>query len=138
MAKAIIAGRPYKSFEDLDGVRGMGRRRLESLRGRITFNGSDTSETAASSASTRVLGRQAARPTATERCMQRLAQSKNVNINTATLGEPDILPGIGPVRAQAIIDAREAEPFRTIEDIMKVKRIKEGEFARIKNFIRVK
>jgi competence protein ComEA len=44
-----------------------------------------------------------------------------VNINTATKDELDALPGIGPVKAQAIVDYRNANgPFKTPEDIMMV------------------
>src|SRR4051812_40990840 len=61
-----------------------------------------------------------------------------VNINTATKAELDALPGIGPVKAQAILDYRAANgPFKSAEDIMKVKGIKEGEFAKIKDQISV-
>ena len=48
--------------------------------------------------------------------------------------ELDALPGIGEVKSQAIIEAR---PFKTKEDIMKVKGIKEGEFSKIKDLITV-
>ena len=59
-----------------------------------------------------------------------------VNINTATKEQLDALPGIGPVKAQAIVDYRNANgPFKTPADIMKVKGIKEGEFAKIKDQI---
>jgi competence protein ComEA len=62
-----------------------------------------------------------------------------VNINTATKEELDALPGIGPVKAQAIIDYRSANgPFKTPEDVMKVKGIKEGEFGKIKDQITVR
>ena len=60
---------------------------------------------------------------------------EKININTASKDELDVLPGIGPVRAQAIIDGR---PFKTIEDVMKVKGIKEVEFGKIKDMITVK
>jgi len=59
-----------------------------------------------------------------------------VNINTATKAELEALPGIGPVKAQAIIDYRSANgPFKSTQDIMKVKGIKEGEFGKIRDQI---
>ena len=55
-----------------------------------------------------------------------------VNINTATKEELDALPEIGPVKAQAIVDYRNANGrFKTPEDIMKVNGIKEGTFAKV-------
>ena len=60
---------------------------------------------------------------------------QKVNLNTATLEQLESLPGIGPVKAQAIIDAR---PFSAIEDVMKVNGIKEGVFGEIKDAITVK
>src|SRR5512132_1372466 len=61
-----------------------------------------------------------------------------VNINTATKEELDALPGIGPVKSQAILDYRKANgPFKTPEDIIKVKGIKEGEFSKLKGEISV-
>ena len=45
-----------------------------------------------------------------------------------------MLPGIGPVKAQAIIDGR---PYKNVEDIKKVKGIKEKEFNKIKDVITV-
>jgi competence protein ComEA len=64
--------------------------------------------------------------------------SAAVNINTASKEELESLPGIGPVKAQAIIDHRTANGrFKSVEDIMQVKGIKDGEFAKIKGQIAV-
>lgn len=69
----------------------------------------------------------------------KLAPGTKVNINTAPAEELDKLPEIGPVKAQAIVEYRKANgPFKTPEDIEKVKGIKEGTFAKIKDFIVVK
>ncbi|TKJ28198.1 MAG: hypothetical protein CEE40_12165 [Chloroflexi bacterium B3_Chlor] len=62
-----------------------------------------------------------------------------ININTASAGELEGLPGIGPTLAQCIIDHREAHgPFATVEEIMDVRGIGEGLFEAIKDLITVK
>ena len=61
-----------------------------------------------------------------------------VNINQATAAQLQTVPGIGEVRAQDIVAYREANgPFEDIEDIMQVSGIKEGLFAKIKDYITV-
>ena len=50
-----------------------------------------------------------------------------VDVNAAGLEELTALPGIGPARAQAILDDRAANgPFRYPEDLIRVKGIGEG------------
>jgi len=49
-----------------------------------------------------------------------VCNDEQINVNFATLEELDQLSGIGPVKAQAIIDAR---PFGTIDDLINVKGI---------------
>ena len=59
-----------------------------------------------------------------------------LNINVATEAELCKLNGIGEKRARDIIDYRNTfGEFKTIEDIMKVKGIKQGVFSKIKEDI---
>lgn len=61
-----------------------------------------------------------------------------VNINTADLDTLVLLPGIGPSKAQAIINYREQNGlFMRIEDIQKVKGICPSIFDSIKDFITI-
>jgi competence protein ComEA len=57
-----------------------------------------------------------------------------VNVNTATKEQLETLNGIGPVKAQAIIDYRTKNgPFKSLEDVDKVPGIGEGTIAKIKS-----
>jgi competence protein ComEA len=61
-----------------------------------------------------------------------------VNINTATLGELQTLPGIGAVLAQRIVDYRtEHGGFRSINDLRQVDGIGESKFAQLKDRVTV-
>jgi competence protein ComEA len=130
-AKAIIAARPLKSVDDLEHVRGIGKSRADALKDLVTI-----AEPAAKSATAKAPAKTRAKTADTPaKDTPKPKAGQKVNINTASKEELDVLPGIGPVRAQAIIDAR---PFKSIEDIMTVKGIKEVEFSKIKDMITVK
>lgn len=62
-----------------------------------------------------------------------------VDINTASEAELCNVPGIGAVRAAAIVAYRQQNgSFSSVEDIMNVSGIKEGTFDKIKDSIKVK
>jgi competence protein ComEA len=64
------------------------------------------------------------------------AAAKKVNINTASAQELESLPGIGPAIATRILEYRTAQgPFRTTEELQKVKGIGEITFARLQDLI---
>ena len=61
-----------------------------------------------------------------------------ININTATQQELEALNGIGPVKAQAIIDHRKANgPFKSIEQLKDVKGVGDATFDKIKGDVSV-
>jgi competence protein ComEA len=56
-----------------------------------------------------------------------------VNVNTATASELEMLPGIGAARAQAVIEAREAQGgFKSLDDLLAVEGIGEASLARLR------
>ena len=62
-----------------------------------------------------------------------------VDLNASSSEELQTLPGIGPGRAEAIIDHRESHgPFTRIEDILEVSGIGEKTFESIQHLIRVR
>jgi competence protein ComEA len=139
-AKKIIAGRPYKDLADLKKA-GLSEKAIESIKPFVTIG---TASPAVVEKKPAPLAAKPASPAAAEKeksktpaakASTKLAPGQKVNLNTATKEELEALPEIGPVKAQAIIDGR---PYKTIEDVMKVKGIKEGTFNKIKDSIIVK
>lgn len=61
-----------------------------------------------------------------------------VNINTATETELEKLPGVGPAKAKAIVEDRKKNgPFKTTEDLKRVKGIGDKNFEVMKGEITV-
>lgn len=61
-----------------------------------------------------------------------------VDINRATVDELDTLPGVGPTTAQAIIDHRNRNgPFRSVEDLGKVRGIGPAKLAELRPLVTV-
>jgi competence protein ComEA len=160
-AKKIIEGRPYKSVDDLSKV-GIPAKTIEGMKPQVKVGpppipaakpapAKDPAKVAPTQASPPAAketpakiaptpqkaptpAATAEKTTAKAAAPAKLAPGQKVNINTGTKEQLEALPEIGPVKAQSIIDGR---PYKTPEDIMKVKGIKEGTFNKIKDYITV-
>lgn len=61
-----------------------------------------------------------------------------ININKADAAELQKLPGIGPAKAAAIIEYRQASgPFKVVEDLKKISGIGEKTFDKLKDLVTV-
>jgi competence protein ComEA len=140
-AKEIIAGRPYKNIDDLKKVKGMTDAKLKGIENKITVGAAAApaaAPAAAAPAAKAEKTQKAEKAPKAEKASKetgKLAAGEKVNINTASKDQLDKLPGIGAVKAQAIIDGR---PYSKPEDIMKVKGIKEKQYEKIKDLITVR
>jgi competence protein ComEA len=160
-AKKIIANRPYKNVDELKKA-GLSDKQIKSIGPSVTVGAAPAPAAApaakpapavapapAAAPAAKPATAPAAVPAATapaaaapakaakaeKAAPAKLAPGEKVNINTAPKEKLDALPGIGPVKAQAIIDGR---PFAKPEDVMKVKGIKQGEYNKIKDTITVR
>lgn len=62
-----------------------------------------------------------------------------VNVNTASAEQLELLPGIGPARAAAILEYRkEHERFKRVEDLTQVSGIGERALERIRSHVALK
>jgi competence protein ComEA len=65
----------------------------------------------------------------------KLALNIPININKATLDDLMLIPGIGEKTALQIVQFREKSgKFRILEDLMKIRGIKEKKFAKLKKY----
>jgi competence protein ComEA len=160
LAKKIMEGRPYQSVDDLSRIKGLNKAKIDAIKDKVAVTAAKPAKPTSAPAAAKpqpapappaatpqaapapapakpapAAEKKEVTPSKEAPATGKLAPGEKVNINTASKEVLDKLPGIGPVKAQAIIEGR---PFEKIEDIMKVKGIKEGEFGKIKDLIIVK
>jgi len=143
-ANKIIAGRPYTSVDDLAKA-GLATKKIAALKPLVTVSAARSSSTAPPTKTAPTSAPATAAPPGPTKAdapsvskpataAAKPAPGQKVDINTASKEALEALPEIGPVKAQAIINNR---PYKKIDDIMKVKGIKERTFGKIKDLITV-
>lgn len=60
-----------------------------------------------------------------------------VNLNTATVAQLDLLPGVGEKAAKDIIAFRTRQPFKRIEDLVRVKGFGKKRFEKVRAHLTV-
>jgi competence protein ComEA len=124
LAKEIIEGRPYASVEDLDRVKGLGPAKLAELKGMVKAS----RPVSPPAKKTKAAG-------APSKPAAAAAHAAPIDLNTATAAELEELPGIGPVRAKAIIDGR---PYSSVEDLARVKGFSESKIEDLTDLVVVR
>jgi competence protein ComEA len=140
LAKTIVADReakgPFGALEGLDRVPGIGPGLLAAVGPHLKFSSPATPSFApASGQFARLL------PPPQGGSAQPLGggAAPRVNLNIATLSELDALPGIGPSRAAAILQEREARgPFASVEELSRVPGLGPAAIARLRDRVAVR
>ena len=131
-AKRIIKGRPYHALEDLKQVKGLTDAKVEALLGHVAFGTNIVIQAGAAGTNSVTTAPRS------KSAVDKVGPGEKININRASIAELTRLPGIGQAKAQAIVDYRTQNgAFKAVEDIEKVKGIKNGLFTKLKDYIEI-
>jgi competence protein ComEA len=135
---------PFQSVNDLLEIKGIGPKTLAKLLPRlvsfgVSWQADSLAIVSGSSQTSELKSASKADPTSSPEKKDRQASPSKteltsiVNLNKASLDELCTLPGIGPVKAQSIIDYRkQSGGFTSVEEIVKVKGIGAKTFEKIR------
>lgn len=128
-AEALVRGRqegPYRTPDDLLRVRGVGPALVARIRPHLALGapGPEGAEPPGRRGSARGGG-------------STLAGSGPVDINRADTLALQVLPGVGPALARRIAEARRESPFRTVDDLVRVRGIGPATVERLRPLVTV-
>ncbi len=135
LASAIVADRkragPFERPEALVRVAGLGEGTLSRIRAHLDFTHVPPAPrrrpAPAASSSSGAGGSASARPPP--------VPAPKVDVNRADEATLQTLPGVGPVLARRIVETRRQGPFRTVQDLTRVKGIGPASLARLRDHV---
>ncbi len=119
----------FQSVSDLRRVPGIGPTTVERLRPWLSVQPEGVGRKAA--VSNKDPGRR------TSAGKKEIALGELINVNQATAAELQRLPGIGPKRAQQIVEERQKRPFESIEELRRVSGIGPKTMERLRPYVTV-
>ena len=135
-AEALVRDREtegaFLTAEDLLRVRGVGPALLARLRPRLDLSDPPPGPRGRSSAGDREGARAHDGPPGGGG-----AGRGPVDLNRADTTALESLPGVGPALARRIVEARRAAPFRSVDDLLRVRGIGPATLARLRPLVRV-
>jgi competence protein ComEA len=115
----------FRAVDELRQVSGIGPKMLEKLRPFLYVEAAASDEEAESPPEplrpVRMQVESEKKPLAVR--TKKAALTERIDVNQATAGELQRLPGIGPTLAQRIVEARAKQAFRSVEDLRRVRGI---------------
>ena len=123
-SKKIIAGRPYKSVDDLAKA-GISKTEIDKLGSQVTVGSVRNADVP--------VGRSTASPTADSAVKKSTGAASAVDLNSATQSELEELPGVGPATAKKIVAGR---PYMSIDDLSKAG-VSQSEITKLTPLVKV-
>lgn len=117
-AKAIVESRPYTSLKDFESRNILAASALEKVKGQIAV-----SRTAAKPVTTQIVDEQ-----------NPPEPVGKIDLNSATAEELEMLPGVGPARAKAIVDGR---PYTSLAQFESKGLLPPAAFGKLKSAVEV-
>src|SRR5262249_48637774 len=122
----------FRRVEELTDVYGIGPATMERLR---PWVGVDAEAAEAAPPSTR--SSTASVPSKKSGLLAEKQAGGMIDVNRASLGELQSLPGIGPKMAARIVDERERQPFHSVQELHRVRGIGPKTLDRIRPYVKV-
>lgn len=142
LAEAIVERRdkngPFKQIEELRKVTGVGPAVLERLRPFVTVEATESQPQPAKPTPARSAEPKAKKAAAKAPSKKAIALGNTIiDVNRAALPDLLRLPGIGPKKAQGIINEREKRLFQTVDELRRVSGIGPGTLEELRPHVTV-